>query len=303
MFLLPVNRRFILAICASAANALAWGQQSSFNDAYLMNPTLLDPSFAGQLDHQFAMGYQQKWVGIPGAPRTATFAGDFNTKYFSIQGAVLADMAGPLTRVTPSLTLAKTIQLDQNQKLSFGIKGGIDNWSVDYTKPQLDVPIDPAFQLGQTSILLPSVGFGLSYTYRDFAYLGISALDLASQAWSPLTTVPSHRHLFAGANIPVNNSNKIRLSGILNQVDNAPWDLNVHAVWANENWGAAGLVYSPSDGIGVALSAPSNSAYRWFYNYTHSLNPLQAVSRQSHTIGISFSPKLKPCSIAGPRYF
>jgi type IX secretion system PorP/SprF family membrane protein len=303
MFSLPANRRILLALCAVAANGIAWGQQSSFNDAYLMNPTLLDPSFAGQLDYQYAMGYQQKWIGIPGAPRSGTFAGDFSTKQFGIQGALLADQAGPLSRVTPSVSVAKTIQLDRDQKLSFGLKGGLDNWSVDFTKPQLDVPIDQAFQQGQTSILLPNIGFGLSYTYKDVAYIGFSALDLSSRAWSPLTSVPSHRHLFAGANIPVNKTNKIRLSGVLNQVDNAPWDLNVHAVWANENWGAAGLVYSPSDGIGVALSAPSTKSYRLFYNYTYPLNPLQAISRQSHTIGISFSPKLKPCSIAGPRYF
>jgi hypothetical protein len=88
MFSLPANRRILLALCAVAANGIAWGQQSSFNDAYLMNPTLLDPSFAGQLDYQYAMGYQQKWIGIPGAPRSGTFAGDFSTKQFGIQGAL-----------------------------------------------------------------------------------------------------------------------------------------------------------------------------------------------------------------------
>ena len=298
-----VKKAGLFTLFTAASCVLVWGQQSSFNDAYLLNPTLLDPSFAGQLDHQYAMGYQQKWVGIPGAPRSATFAGDFSTKNFGIQGALLTDQAGPLTRITPSVTVAKTIQLDKDQKLSFGLKGGLDNWSVDFSKPQLDVPIDPAFQLGQTSLILPNIGFGLSYNYKDVAYVGVSALDLASRAWSPLTTIPAHRHAFAGVNLPVNKANKIRLSGVLNQVANAPLDLNVHAVWANEQWGAAGLVYSPSDGIGIALAAPSNKSYRLFYNYTYPLNPLQTITRQSHTIGLSFSPKLKPCSIAGPRYF
>lgn len=298
-----VKKAGLITLFTTASSVLVWGQQSSFNDAYLLNPTLLDPSFAGQLDHQYAMGYQQKWVGIPGAPRSATFAGDFSTKNFGIQGALLTDQAGPLTRITPSVSVAKTIQLDKDQKLSFGLKGGLDNWSVDFSKPQLDVPIDPAFQLGQTSLILPNIGFGLSYNYKDVAYVGFSALDLSSKAWSPLTTIPAHRHLFAGANLPVNKANTIRLSGVLNQVANAPLDVNVHAVWANEQWGAAGLVYSPSDGIGIALAAPSTKSYRLFYNYTYPLNPLQTITRQSHTIGLSFSPKLKPCSIAGPRYF
>lgn len=288
----------------AAAATLAFGQQYSFNDGYLLNAAFLDPSFAGQLDHRFSMGYQQKWLGIEGAPRSFQFAGDFNFKNFNVQGALLGDQAGPLTRVTPSVTVAKTIQLDDYQKLSFGFKMGLDSWNVDYNKPQLDVPIDPAFQLGNQTLTLPNFGFGLSYNFRDWAYVGFSTLDLSSRAWSPLTTVPPHRHLFAGINLPVSGkTTTLRLSAVINQVQNAPIDGNYHAILAHKSMGAAGLVFSPNDGLGIALSSASNKPYRVFYNYTYPLNPLNAFTRQSHTVGLSFTPKRKPCSIAGPRYF
>jgi type IX secretion system PorP/SprF family membrane protein len=300
---LPAKLWCSAALWAAAAS-LSWGQQYSFNDGYLLNAALLDPSFAGQLDHRFAMGYQQKWIGIEGAPRSMAFAGDFNTKNFNLQASLLGDQAGPLTRVTPSVTLAKTIQLDDYQKLSFGLKMGVDNWNIDYSKPELDVPIDPAFSLGNQTLTLPNFGFGLSYNFKDWAYIGFSTLDLSSRGWSPLTTVPSHRHVFAGVNVPVvNKSTTLRLSAVFNQVQNAPVDANYHAILAHKTIGAGGLVLSPKDGIGIALSTASNRPYRVFYNYTYPLNPLQAFTRQSHTIGLSLTPKRKPCSIAGPRYF
>ena len=294
----------LLATVALVASAIgAQAQQAALNDAYLLNPALLDPSYAGQLQHQFHLGFQQKWFGIEGAPRTMFAAGDFMWKGIGIQASIGIDEAGPVQRTSPGLTLAKTVKLTQNQNLSFGIQGKLDSWMVDYTKPRINQVGDPVFQSVTSSGLRPNVGFGLTYSYAKLAYLGVSVLDVVGEGWSQFGQIRSHRHLYGGVNLPMNAKNTLKLSAVANQTVGAPIDVNVHAIWANDPMGAAGLVFSPKDGIGLSLSTPYDGAYRIYYSYVYPLNPLSAVTNQSHTIGLSFRPKLKPCSLQGPRYF
>lgn len=298
---LSLNKFFALALTALAFGAQA--QQAALNDAYLLNPALLDPSHAGQLQHQFHMGFQQKWFGIEGAPRTLMAAGDFMWKGIGIQASIGVDEAGPVRRTSPSLTLAKTVKLGDKSNLSFGLQTKLDSWLVDFTKPRINQIGDPAFQSVTSSGLRPNVGFGLTYSYSQLAYLGFSVLDVVSEGWSEFEQIRSHRHLFGGINIPMSSNNTLRLSAVVNQTIGTPIDVNLHAILANNPLGAAGLVFSPNDGIGLSLSTPNDGAYRIYYSYVYPLNPLSAVTNQSHTIGLSFRPKLKPCSLQGPRYF
>jgi len=292
---------------AAAALALftlgAHAQQAALNDAYLLNPVLLDPSYAGQLQHQYHLGFQQKWFGIEGAPRTMFAAADFNWKGIGFQASVGIDEAGPVQRTTPGITMAKTVKLDGKQNLSFGLQARLDNWVVDFTKPRINQIGDPVFQSVQTTGIRPNMGFGLTYSYGKLAYLGVSVLDVVSEGWSEFDQIRSHRHLYGGVNLPMNAKNTLKLSAVVNQTIGAPMDINLHAIVANDPLGAAGLVFSPNDGIGLSLSTPYDGAYRIYYNYVYPLNPLSVVTNQSHTIGLSFRPKLKPCSLQGPRYF
>ena len=297
------SRNKFLAVALATLAFGAQAQQSALNDAYLLNPALLDPSYAGQLQHQFHLGFQQKWFGIEGAPRTMMAAGDFMWNGIGIQASVAVDEAGPVRRTTPGVTLAKTIQLADKQNLSFGFQGRLDSWLVDYTKPRINQIGDPVFHSVSSSGLRPNVGFGLTYSYDKLAYLGVSVLDVVSEGWSQFGQIRSHRHLYGGVNLPVNSKNTLKLSAVANQTVGAPLDLNFHAILANDPLGAAGLVFSPNDGIGLSLSTPYDGAYRIYYSYVYPLNPLSVVTNQSHTIGLSFRPKLKPCSLQGPRYF
>jgi type IX secretion system PorP/SprF family membrane protein len=297
------SRNKLIAVALAALTFGAQAQQAALNDAYLLNPALLDPSHAGQLQHQFHLGFQQKWFGIEGAPRTLMAAGDFMWNGIGIQASIGVDEAGPVQRTSPSVTLAKSVKIDEKSNISFGFQGKLDSWMVDYTKPRINQIGDPAFQSVTSSGLRPNVGFGLTYSYTKLAYVGISVLDVVSEGWSDFEQIRSHRHLYGGVNLPVNSKNTLKLSAVVNQTVGTPIDMNFHAILANDPLGAAGLVFSPNDGIGLSLSTPYDGAYRIYYSYVYPLNPLSVVTNQSHTIGLSFRPKLKPCSLQGPRYF
>jgi hypothetical protein len=144
------SRNKLIALALGALTLGAQAQQAALNDAYLLNPALLDPSYAGQLQHQYHLGFQQKWFGVEGAPRTLMASGDFMWNGIGIQASIGVDEAGPVQRTTPGVTLAKSIKLNDQSNLSFGFQARVDSWLVDYTKPRINPQGDPAFQSGSS---------------------------------------------------------------------------------------------------------------------------------------------------------
>jgi type IX secretion system PorP/SprF family membrane protein len=287
------------ALVGFAANA----QQSALNDIYLFNPTVVDPTFAGQTQYHAHSAFQQKWVGIEGAPRTLAFYGDFMVKSLGIQVGIQSDQAGPVTRTSPMVNVAQTVQLAKDHQLSVGLRAQLDNWVVDYTKPR-NVLFDPVFQGITRSALNPNLGLGITYTYSDRAYIGASVLDMVGRGWSQDQPLYAHAHLFAGYFQPINKNTRLALSGVLNRTSNAPYDLNLHAAIQNTKIGSAGLLFSPGDGLGVALSAPATGPFKIYYHYIYPLNALQVLSNQSHTVGLSYRfTSKKDCALQGQRYF
>ena len=296
-------RNKFLALLALAAGTAAQAQQSALNDVYLFNPTVVDPTFAGQTQYQLHSAFQQKWVGVEGAPRTLAFYGDFNIKTLGVHVGIQSDQAGPVTRTSPTINVAQTVQLAKNHKLSVGLRAQVDNWVVDYTKPR-NVLFDPVFQGITRSALNPNLGLGLTYTYSDRFYVGASVLDMVGRGWTQDQPLYAHAHLFAGYYQPLNRNTRLALSGVVNRTSNAPLDVNLHAVVQNSKIGSAGLIFSPGDALGFALSAPSAGPLKLYYHYLYPLNPLQVLSNQSHTLGLSYRIKTKKdCALQGQRYF
>ena len=95
-------RNKFLALAVLFVGASAHAQQSALNDVYLFNPTVVDPTFAGQTQYQFHSAFQQKWVGVEGAPRTLALYGDFNIKTLGVHVGIQSDQAGPVTRTSPA---------------------------------------------------------------------------------------------------------------------------------------------------------------------------------------------------------
>jgi len=293
----------LLALMALAVGISAQAQQSALNDVYLFNPTVVDPTFAGQTQYQMHAAFQQKWLGIEGAPRTFALYGDFNLKSLGIHAGIQSDQAGPVSRTSPMINVAQTVTLAKNHRLSVGLRAQVDNWVVDYTKPR-NVLFDPVFQGITRSTLNPNLGLGMTYLYSDRFYLGASVLDMVGRGWSQDQPLYAHAHLFAGYFHPINRTTRVALSAVVNRTSNAPYDVNLHAMLQNEKFGSLGALYSPGDGLGFALSAPLAESFKLYYHYIYPLNPLQLLSNQSHTIGISYRIKTqKDCALQGQRYF
>jgi len=296
-------RNKFLALAVLFVGASAHAQQSALNDIYLFNPTVVDPTFAGQTQYQVHSAFQQKWVDVEGAPRTLSLFGDFNIKTLGVHVGIQSDQAGPVTRTSPFVNVAQTVQLAKDHKLSVGLRAQLDNWVVDYTKPR-NVVFDPVFQGITRSALNPNLGLGITYLYSDRFYVGASVLDMVGKGWSQDQPLYAHAHVYAGYFHPINRTTRVALSGVVNRTSNAPYDVNLHVLLQNEKMGSAGLLYSPGDGLGFALAAPLHESFKLYYHYIYPLNPLQALSNQSHTIGISYRMKIqKDCALQGQRYF
>lgn len=55
-----------------------WAQQDAMYSQYMFNTLAINPAYAGSRDITSATAlYRDQWVGIEGAPKTATFTIDF----------------------------------------------------------------------------------------------------------------------------------------------------------------------------------------------------------------------------------
>src|SRR6187399_2281757 len=94
---------------------------------YLNNELFINPAYAGSRGFAAAsMLYRDQWVGIEGAPRTATFGfhSPFMHDKIGLGLSVMNDRIGVSNQTSAFFSYAYHLTATENSKLSFGLSGG-----------------------------------------------------------------------------------------------------------------------------------------------------------------------------------
>ena len=276
----------------------SFAQQDPQFTQYMYNMSIINPAYAtGELDVLNLGGlYRSQWVGLDGAPRTASFfAHKPLNERIEVGISFTNDNIGDVVNENNFFAdFAYVIPLGVESKLSFGAKAGLSFYNANFNGFVLqsgDRSTDVAFNdnVGQT---FPNLGFG-AFFFRNNFYLGVSAPNILSRKHLETengvsATGAENVHYFLTGGYVFNMSPNIKFKPafMAKAVTGAPLALDITAnVLFNEKI-EAGLAYRLDDAVSALVNFRVTPEIRIGYAYDYSITNLSEFNSGSHEIFI-----------------
>ena len=313
-------KRFVFFVLIMTSGFISRAQQDAMFSHYMFNTQAINPGYVGSREVLSVMSViRSQWINFDGAPNTQTLS--LNSPLFGDRlgfgFSVLNDKIGPIKSTAFSLDLAYHLQVTQSgHKLSFGIKGGGNAFSSDFSMLDLDpgTPdgIDPSFSRDIRKKFLPNFGAGLYYNTVNW-YVGVSTPRILEKEFDK-----SQRHYFAiaGALFEISRDIKLRPSVYMKATKNAPltMDISAYAVFKDLFWlgGMARTAFGRviptgkvGGGLGLMAGININDNIAVGYSYDYSVgNTTFKYNGGSHELLLRYDFMFrKKDVIKSPRYF
>lgn len=277
-------------------------QQDPHFTQYMNNMSVVNPAYATATPAILNLGslYRYQWAGIEGAPKTLTLFAHtpINQKIeggFSLVSDNIGDGAKKETNFFADF--AYVLQLNEKQKLSFGLKAGFSSISTNFNGFQLnsgDISTDKAFaeNINET---VPNIGVG-AYYFTDNYYIGLSAPNLLSaehiksrpdiNSFGPQEI---HTYLTGGYVFDINEVFKLKPAVMAIFVKGAPVSVDLTAnVLYNEKF-ELGAAYRFDDSVSLLMNVNVTPNLRIGYSYDYITSNLSQFSSGSHEIVLLYN--------------
>lgn len=296
-----MKKVFILLFITSFYSLNITAQQDPAFTQYMYNLSVINPAYAtadaGIVN--FGLLYRSQWVGLVGAPETATaFVHTPINERIEVGVSVIHDEIGDgaLNEDNIYADFAYVLQLNKSTYLSLGIKAGVTLFNTQFDNFQLnsgDFSTDPAFA-ENISQVFPNLGAG-AFLYNDNFYVGLSAPNFLSNRHieerdgiSSLGAENVHVFLTAGYIFDINNSLKFKPSFLARAVNGAPVSLDFSAnVLINERF-EAGLSYRLDDAVSALFNVKITPSLRIGYAYDYTTSNLGDFNSGTHEVFLLF---------------
>lgn len=315
-----------VALIALGLSSRVQAQQDAMFSQYMFNTLALNPAYAGSRDVlSMTALYRAQWIGLEGAPQTATFTADMpiNRERIGLGLQLYNDRIGTQTETGAYLSYAFRFRVGERSTLALGLTGGVSAYSNRLTdvvlSPGSGGPPDPAFTTNINK-MLPNFGTGI-YLSNDRGYIGLSAprllrnnlQDFDSNTSGIRARQARHGYAMAGFVIGLSPALKLKPSFLVKYAEEAPlgFDGNLN-LWLNERVAIGtsfrkNQFYSFStftnDAIVGLLEFQLSDQFRFGYAYDHMLNRLGQFSPSSHELMIRYEFGFGKNKILTPRYF
>jgi type IX secretion system PorP/SprF family membrane protein len=286
-------------------------QQDAMFTHYMYNTLWLNPAYAGTRDaFTITAIHRSQWVGFEGAPidQTLTMHSPILKGKMGVGLSVLNDKIGPTKSTFLALDLDYQIKINSKSKLSFGLKGLVNFYSVNLNKSILENQNDVAFSENINRIL-PNSGAGIYY-YRERFYAGISVPKLMENKIksSSLNAISKEqRHYFFIMGTVFNLSKDVRLKPtcFIKATEIAPIEGDVTANFIIKDKYTLGAMYRTGDGFGLLLGYNFTEQFIVGYSFDWSMvNTTRKYNSGSHEIMLRYDLISKSKSkIKSPRFF
>lgn len=286
-----------LFILAALCSLSTFAQQEPQYTQYMYNQGVVNPAYMINEPGLIRVGslYRSQWVGLDGAPTTANaFANIPLNERVELGVNYVNDQIGNvLTTNQFNVNFAYRINVGEETNLSFGLKLGVDNQSLDFTGQ--NVGGDEAFQNGQTTAL--DVGAGV-FLFKENYYLGLSSPSVLpykiennfdGDGSSILFKKDPTAYFIAGYVYEVSDMLKIKPSGVAKWVSGAPltYDLSLNAMYADQF--ELGVSYRHQDAIAALAGFNITNSLKLGYSYDFSVSDLNRFNNGSHEIVLLYT--------------
>jgi type IX secretion system PorP/SprF family membrane protein len=295
-------KKIILLVFCFLSILKATAQQDPHFTQYMNNMSVVNPAYATATPAILNLGslYRYQWAGIEGAPKTLTLFAHtpINEKIeggFSLVSDNIGDGAKKETNFFADF--AYVLQLDEKQKLSFGLKAGFSSISTNFNGFRLnsgDISTDNAFaeNINET---VPNIGAG-AYYFTDNYYVGLSVPNLLSAehiksraAINSFGPQEIHTYLTGGYVFDINEAFKFKPAAMAIFVKGAPVSVDLTAnVLYNEKF-ELGAAYRFGDAASLLMNVNVTPNLRVGYSYDYVTSNLSQFSSGSHEIVLLYN--------------
>jgi type IX secretion system PorP/SprF family membrane protein len=280
----------------------ATAQQDPHFTQYMTNMSAVNPAYATATPSILNLGslYRYQWSGIKGAPKTFTLFAHtpINEKIeggFSLVSDDIGDGAKKETNFFADF--AYVLQLNEEQKLSFGVKAGFTSINTNFNGFRLNsgnISTDEAFaeNINET---VPNIGVG-AYYFTDNYYVGISAPNLLSAehiksraAINSFGPQEIHTYFTGGYVFDINEEFKLKPAFMAIFVKGAPVSVDLTAnVLYNEKF-ELGAAYRFDDSVSILMNVNVTPSLRIGYSYDYTTSNLSQFNSGSHEIVLLYN--------------
>ncbi|MGS4344355.1 type IX secretion system membrane protein PorP/SprF [Myroides odoratus] len=285
-------------------------QQDPQYTQYMYNPTMINPAYAGSRGNLSIYGnYRTQWVGLEGAPKTATLAASSPIGASGLgMGINFAnDNIGAMDENNIALDISYTIDLNVDYRLALGLKGSANLLNVDYTKLTIHNVTDPVVQDNITNKFSPNLGAGI-FLYSEIAYLGVSIPNfLTTERYDDnmVTTMRQKAHLYVmgGYVFDLDYNVKFKPAFLAKSVAGSPLQVDLTANFLLHEKFTLGAAYRWDASISALAGFQLNYDLFIGYSYDAETSKLSNYNSGSHEIIIKYEIFNRPRKIKAPRFF
>jgi len=269
-------------------------QQISLNSMYLFNETLINPGATGSKDYiPVHVNFRKQWAGFSGSPTTQAITSHGHAgKRMGIGGTLFNDVAGPSRRSGININSSYHLRLDKadNHRIGLGLGMSSLKNTIDVNKLTTYLPEDPSVVRGFNNQMVPDANFGAFYYFKDKAFFGISAHNLAELQkdlynFNDVLYNPLERTYYAmgGYNFKLKHGFGIRTSALFQMIETYTYQFDVTAIVTYKDMFWLGGSYRHTDSF-VFLGGVQFGVFKVGYAYDYTISDIMNHSTGSHEV-------------------
>ena len=255
--------------------------------AYVHNPIVIAPSFAGINSGTLSALSDYRFIGIEGSPRTSISSFEYMLVESGLGLAVswTADKIGPIQNNSLHVSTAYHLQISREEYFSFGMRHGLHTFLMNLNNERF---IDLADISINTSVYNTAYYnldlYGLYYSKEN--YFGVTLFNAVNGQFLIDNYTARSIGIFGGGVNQFNRNVKVSYSGALLATVSKPIVLNLYAQYFVRPELRVGLQRHDRDyGFNAVFE---NRGLKIFYKYSYPSSMLRFFSSQSHTFGFSY---------------
>jgi type IX secretion system PorP/SprF family membrane protein len=288
---------------------VSYAQQDAQYTQYMYNTINVNPAYAGSRGAlSFFALHRTQWVGLDGAPITNTLSVNtpFNNSKLGLGLSIVNDEIGPSTSNSISTDISYTIPVSETYKLSFGVKGTANLFSIDVNKLNPGDQTDPQFQ-NIDNEFSPNIGAGI-YLHSHKAYIGFSIPNfIETDAYNDndvaIYKEKINYYLIGGYVFDLSPSIKFKPTFMSKLVEGSPLQLDLSGNFMFNEKFIVGLAYRWSAAMSAMVGFQVSDAFYVGYSYDFETTDLDNYNSGSHEIFLRYEVFKKNNKIITPRFF
>jgi len=291
-------------------------QQAPHYSQYMYNMNVMNPAYAGSKESlSGGILYRQQWVGLQGAPKTATLSLHSPVgKNVGLGLSVISDKIGPVEENNIYGDFSYTLNLGGSQRLALGLKAGFTMHRIGlfseigngYTQQAGDI----AFSENSSSANF-NIGTGLFY-YSEKYYLALSIPNMLSSIHLNVArngqdykfgSATQHYFFTGGYVFNLSDNVKFKPSFMMKSAIKVSPSVDVSSNFLFYEKFEAGASYRLNDSFGAMVNFAISPSIKIGYAYDYIVSDLKINSPSSHEIMLLFDLNLPKKVSISPRFF